>query len=191
MTVLVITLFAIFGLYLIDKHGVWRQALTVAIRLAVGALMLAGLLWGGYVGWEKYRNWQRDRQAAPQAAEQARKEADQKAKIDDCVANRMRETASVYVAAGTSIEDLKQSWVQACTANPTAPTLIPPKKHGMARYKGAVVYNNDKKPRQAIGTIPAGISVEILDEDKASGNVLVRMPTGGKVGWVKDSELLR
>jgi hypothetical protein len=45
----------IFVLYLIDKHGRWRQAGKVAIALVVLALL--GI--GGFLGYDKYERWER------------------------------------------------------------------------------------------------------------------------------------
>jgi hypothetical protein len=45
----------IFVLYLIDKHGQWRQAGKVAVALVI--LGLLGI--GGLLGYEKYNSWRR------------------------------------------------------------------------------------------------------------------------------------
>jgi hypothetical protein len=82
-----IALVLIFTLYLIDKHGRWRQALKLTIGLTV--LGIVGV--GGFFGWQKYEAWQEARQEARQEAEYEAEQAKQAAQKQTELAKTCRE----------------------------------------------------------------------------------------------------
>ncbi|MGD0180469.1 MAG: hypothetical protein ABR880_21250 [Candidatus Sulfotelmatobacter sp.] len=95
----------IFVLYLIDKHGRWRQ--TAKITTALIVLVLLG--WGGLLGYDKYDSWRRAKaeHAAAVTACVARNGSDpttQKAcEADPNVEVRVKVTAN-FVKCGVDAE---------------------------------------------------------------------------------------
>jgi hypothetical protein len=55
-----IALLLIFILYLIDKHNRWRQA----VKVVIGLVVLGLLAIGGVYGWQKYDEYQNEKQQA-------------------------------------------------------------------------------------------------------------------------------
>ena len=74
-------LLLIFILYLIDKHGKWRQATKIVVALIV--LCLLGV--GGVYGWSKYEDYKAAKQQAAEAAAQQAQQAALEKRVKTCL----------------------------------------------------------------------------------------------------------
>jgi hypothetical protein len=83
-----VALVIIFVLYLIDKHNQWRRAAHVT----GGVVVLAVVVLGGWLGWNKYQDWKADKDRQRVEAEQAKQDAPMK----NCIASKLPAKHDVF-----------------------------------------------------------------------------------------------
>jgi len=143
-----IALLLIFILYLIDKHNRWRQAVKITIGLVVVGLLAIG----GVYGWQKYDEYQIEKQ---QAAERIRMQP-----FWDCTARNSQFSNAEEECKKNPTVVLQA--IQPPIFNPTAPFQASASKSKIRPALGTAVVTGDfaeidKRCYFDAGSYPCGL----------------------------------
>lgn len=183
-----IALVLIFILYLIDKNKVWRQAVKVAIGLAV----LGVLVVGGLFGWAKYDEWR-------QRVETVKQQKARQASVNACEERNLGGSTNAIDIAMTTSECEKDPTV-VLPKYSTAPPLQVieskpiPKPPRLPKIVGKIttdtmVYSEDapiNPSGRMLQKLARGEEVQILEKNSIFATVRVKTSTG-VIGWISDS----
>jgi hypothetical protein len=201
-----IALILIFVLYLIDKHNRWR----IAIKITISLIILAILVWGGALGWQKYDEWKTAKAGEQYLAEQAKETATKEAALaktckdwedkhpvgspldKEYIKEDGKKTPTEFVAdppqdctgpLETDYNKTVAAWVS--SNNPPKPAFIPAVR---VRHVKAL-YDFDLTTKELgelkCGSVKADEVVVLLEEGDING--LKVKTTSGQIGWAPES----